>query len=418
MYKLYLKQSLQMLKQNKFFSIISIVGTALTIAFVMVIYMVYDIRTDNVSPENNRDRMVYSGDGYSYLTKDHSSCNSGMSLKAAKTVFGSLPHAELVAYEKESFVAYAGSSQENGMKRKVKQVDTATWKLFHYQFIAGRPFNDEEFSAFRKVAVITESVAKQTFYTTDVVGKDILVNFQPYRIVGVIKDISSLFDAAFSEVWIPYDLNAPDWRTNEQMYGVYKAIVLAKSPSDVDVVKKEIANNVRKLNKTLVEHTFEMQKTYTQVEHSFLKDSDLNPMWIFFGLALVLLIVPAINISGLLSSQMNKRLSEIGVRKAYGAHKYQVLTQLMTENFILALIGGIIGFIFSCVTLYIFKAWLLAGDTALHAAQNFDISIFLFLRPSVFAGVFLACLLFNLLSVFIPAYQATKKNIIDALKGE
>lgn len=407
-----------MLKQNRFFSIISIVGTALTIAFVMVIYMVYDIRTANVSPENLRDRMIYSGEGYSFLTKDHSHSNAGMSLTAAKAAFEPLPHATLVAYEKESFVAYTGSSQENGLKRKVKQVDPATWQIFHYQFIAGRPFNNEEFKAFRPVAVITESVAKQAFYTTNVVGKDILVDFQPYRIVGVVKDVSSLFDAAFAEVWIPYDLNNPGWKNNERMYGRFTAIVLARHPSDIDEVKKEIATNIRRLNKTLVDYTFEMKKNYTQVEHSFLKDSDMNPVWIFFIMALVLLIVPAINISGLLSSQMSKRLPEIGIRKTYGAYKRQVLMQLMIENFILALIGGIIGFILSCLTLSIFKVWLLAGDTALNAAQNFDVSIFLFLRPSVFLSIFLVCFLFNLLSVFVPAYQATKRNIIDTLKGE
>lgn len=418
MYKQYLAQSLQLLKQNKFFSIISILGTALTIAFVMVVYLVYNIRTTDISPENNRDRMIYSGDGYSYLTKDHSSCNGGMSLKAARIIFNSLPHAELVAFEKKSFMAYAGSAKEDGMRRKVKRVDTATWKLFHYQFTAGRPFNDEEFHSYRKVAVITENVARQAFLTTDVIGKDILVNFQPYRIVGVIKDVSSVFDNAYSEIWIPYDINDEGWRTNEEMVGEFKAIVLARRASDIDLVKQEVANSIAKLNKSLTEHTFEMKKVYSHVENSFLKDSDMNPVWLFSILTLILLIVPAINISGLLSSQMKKRLSEIGVRKAYGAYRYQILMQFMTENFVLTLIGGFIGFILSCCTLYIFKTWLLAGDTALRAAQNFDISIFLFLRPSIFGCIFLVCILFNMLSVFIPAFHATKKDIIYALKGE
>jgi len=261
MYKQYLAQSLQLLKQNKFFSIISIFGTALTIAFVMVVYMVYNIRTTDISPENNRDRMIYSGDGYSYLTKDHSSCNGGMSLKAARIIFNSLPHAELVAFEKKSFMAYAGSAKEDGMRRKVKRVDTATWKLFHYQFTAGRPFNDEEFHSYRKVAVITENVARQAFLTTDVIGKDILVNFQPYRIVGVIKDVSSVFDNAYSEIWIPYDINDEGWRTNEEMVGEFKAIVLARRASDIDLVKQEVANSIAKLNKSLTEHTFEIEKS-------------------------------------------------------------------------------------------------------------------------------------------------------------
>ena len=54
-----IRQSFTLLRQNPFFSVVSIIGTAVSIAFAMVVYMVYDIQTANIRPESHRVRMVY-----------------------------------------------------------------------------------------------------------------------------------------------------------------------------------------------------------------------------------------------------------------------------------------------------------------------------------------------------------------------
>ena len=78
-----IRQAFTLLRQNPFFSVVSIIGTAVSIAFAMVVYMVYDIQTANIRPESHRDRMVYSSYGYSYRKADHSNANTGMSYQAA-----------------------------------------------------------------------------------------------------------------------------------------------------------------------------------------------------------------------------------------------------------------------------------------------------------------------------------------------
>ena len=59
MWKVYLKQIRYLLKENKFFSVVYIVGTALSITMVMLILMAYHIKTGNIGVENKRDRMLY-----------------------------------------------------------------------------------------------------------------------------------------------------------------------------------------------------------------------------------------------------------------------------------------------------------------------------------------------------------------------
>ena len=58
MYKVYFRQAMQMLRQNKFFSIVYITGTGLAITMVMVLAILYYFRTGNITPESNRDRMM------------------------------------------------------------------------------------------------------------------------------------------------------------------------------------------------------------------------------------------------------------------------------------------------------------------------------------------------------------------------
>ena len=68
MIKQYIKQSIQMLKENRLVSVISIAGTAISIAMIMVVVLVFQIQFANFYPENNRDRMMYvdSGTAVSY----------------------------------------------------------------------------------------------------------------------------------------------------------------------------------------------------------------------------------------------------------------------------------------------------------------------------------------------------------------
>lgn len=67
MIKQYIKQALQMLKENRLVSTISIAGTAISIAMIMVVVLIFQIQVANFSPENHRDRMLYVDQGTTVL---------------------------------------------------------------------------------------------------------------------------------------------------------------------------------------------------------------------------------------------------------------------------------------------------------------------------------------------------------------
>lgn len=123
-----MKQILALIRQNAFFSAVSIIGTAVSI-----------LLTDTATAS----RMVEIP-------------NTGTSYRAMNAIFQELPGAELVAYMGPTNILYCGPSPQEGMRRTVRQVDLNFWRIYHIPLVAGRLFSAEEFDACRDVVVIAQ----------------------------------------------------------------------------------------------------------------------------------------------------------------------------------------------------------------------------------------------------------------------
>ncbi|MEA4980620.1 MAG: ABC transporter permease [Petrimonas sp.] len=423
MLRQYFKQIIQLWKSNPLFSVISVLATAFTIAFVMILCMVYAFRTADTPPEANRSRTLYSDRGYSYLTKDRSNANSGMSKSVANAIFGNLQNAETVSYiqwkgEGMGFVSTAPSNRE---KKMVSPVDDHFFKIFSYEFLAGQPFTAGQVATESKVAIVTDRIARQYFGSVEnAMGKDITVGMSNNcRIVGVVKAVSSLYNKAYSDVWTVADNASLDWgpQYSEGLRGMCGVVLTAKKGSSMKALRKEIDQNIESLNAGKREYTFE-QRMLSHAESSFYNKKTTNPIRIFVVLVLILLIVPAINMSGLLSAQMKKRIPEIAIRKAYGASNSEVTSQLLFENLMLTVIGGIVGLLLAVTAVLLFKNILLADLTTVNANASFHLPSELFFDPVIFVLAFLFCFVINLLSAIVPVWSASRTTIMQAIKGE
>lgn len=405
------------MKQNPFYSFISVLSTAVTIAFVMIAYMAYDLNSSDLAPEVNRTRSVYSSHDYSYRTKDHGNAYNGMSYKTAKAITENIPSAEITSLHMANrpFTCEALGGEGNKGRKRGRFVDRNWWSIFSYDFVEGRYFSEEEYQAGRNVVVITERLAREMFQSTDVVGREMLINYEPYTICGITKDVSSQFSIAYADFWPNY-FSQKDIKENgygsENIAGGTMFITLAKK-GKTRAVKEELDKSVQRFTETLRETTFEM-KPETHNEFTFSDLLGINPVLLYGLLACIFLVIPAVNISGLISSMLDKRYGEIGVRKVYGASKMTIIHQFLSENLLLIFMGGVIGLFLSFIMIYIFRSWLLGVSVAY--ASTLDLSWWMFFRPSIFVMALVGCLLFNLLSTLLPVWYTSSKNIIDTLK--
>ena len=133
----------------------------------------------------------------------------------------------------------------------------------------------------------------------------------------------------------------------------------------------------------------------------------------YFYVFLALLFIPALNLSGMISSRMKSRLSEIGVRKAYGATSARILWQVLWENLFLTFLGALIGLVLS----YLLSDLFIKEIIAMHQGwiDECEYSAALLYSPRVFVTTLLLCFVLNIVSALLPAVIALRKNIVHSL---
>lgn len=415
MVKQYFLQAYALLKENKLISSISIAGTALAISMIMVIVLSLRVETANYLPENKRDRTLYVKWMSTYFDNNpNRSSNGPMSVQTAKECFKALTTPECVCIFSMTDNMLAVSVEGEAMNVTVLQSDEAFWKIFDFAFIDGKPFGQADVESGLQKAVINESVARRLFKTTDAVGRTIRLNYVDYTVAGVVKDVSELASTAYAEVWIPYtstDIAGMNWSNN--VMGAMRVAMLARSSADFPAIREETVRLMNKYNEQLPNGQKVQYRGQpdTQFVYNSRKWANVSPdmQRVVIQLAIVialLLLVPAINLSSMTLSRMRKRYPEIGVRKAFGASQRSLVGQILTENLLISLIGGIIGLLITWAAAFVLKDYLF---------DNATLSLSMILDPVVFLMAFVFCLVLNLLSAGIPAWRAARMNIVNAL---
>ena len=239
----------------------------------------------------------------------------------------------------------------------------------------------------------------------------------------MVRDVSKFAEQSYSEIWVPYTTNSDISRIDLSGWtkghtGGFQCFILAHSSADFPEILKEVDVNLAKLNSNDQEMQLDLLGQpgtfFVQMLHKYANGGVPGQEVIirYIIIVIVILLVPAINLSGLTQSRMRKRLSEIGVRKAFGATRSGLLWQVLTENLLLTLIGGLVGLLFSYFALWLLADWLLASELSDGGTATMNASM---ISPWIFFVALLFCLVLNLLSAGIPAERVARTTIVNAL---
>ena len=135
---------------------------------------------------------------------------------------------------------------------------------------------------------------------------------------------------------------------------------------------------------------------------------DLSRYGVIF---LLLLLVPAVSLSGMADSRMERRLGELGVRRAFGAPKGALIGQVLMENFLYTLLGGLVGLLFSFLLVTFASSWVFK------IGNGFSDAMGMLFNPWVFLIALCVCSLLNLMSALWPAWRASRRPIVDSLNA-
>lgn len=415
-------QVLYEMKHQPVIGIVTVIGTALAIFLIMIVVMMHLVTIVPFSPEGNRDRTLYGKYMHIADIEGDGSSSASMTYNIAKRLFGNLESAECVSYFTETVTTDVSVVGSTPSIRFEKNVDSDFWKIFDYEFIHGRPFSEEEFEAGMHVAIVAESVAREMYGTSDVCGREILVTQIPYKIVGVVKDASPLATAAFSDVFLLISANDglnSNW--SSEYFGPYQCAILAGSSSDFPKIREEIQvrknifnNELAKDNKRYVDHGSPfMQEDANNMQFSN-GDPDASAKTRRYVIYVILLIVPAINLSSMTQSRLRRKMAEIGVRRAYGCTRWRIIKDVLVENFIVTLAGAFLGLIL-CLFFGFFYSDMVFTELA--ASKNANISLSMLFNWQVFATALLFCFILNILSSGIPAWRASRVDPVTAINS-
>lgn len=418
-----------LMKEDKLYSAMYILGTAIAIAFTMLIAEIYYIKVADIAPEVNRSK-TYILEHY-HTDKESGACYS-FHQEDYLELFKKMKSPEYMCaelYDYHSDINYYMKLPDGFHDKKVsiRLVDPDYFQFFHFNFIQGAPFTQDDFDNARPLVVITEEISQKLFGKgKKAVGNTLKMNNKEYRICGVIETPSILAEKSTADIWFPFSVEGVLTHYQYQRdvpVAMYFSVPKPKREAFMQELKGIQAryNSTKEYRPILnIQNDVEKYTDHTLVFMSYLFDFGLSTGNIFGTFAIVimlLLLVPALNLCGMVASRMNRRLPEMAIRKAFGAKRRTLLGQVIMENLTLTLIGGAVGLCLAWAALYGWRDWVFHAFNFFKAKYG-QVPIIkgeMFFGPAIFLVALLVSTILNVLAAALPAWLSLRKPIVESM---
>jgi putative ABC transport system permease protein len=302
-------------------------------------------------------------------------------------------------------VAYLGNNATGRILGVTPEYqDTLNANVAEGEFIS--PTNVTARSA---VVVLGSQIAQDLFDGGSPVGQTVRINGQNFRVIGVMESKGGTgFMNADTQVFVPITTAGSRLLGNTRFRGGNVVSVINVKITDIsaqEAVVQEISGVLRERHRVQFEDDFNVQ---SQQDILNTANQVTGVLTIFLGgIAAISLIVGGIGIMNIMLVSVTERTREIGIRKAVGARKRDILAQFLTEATILSLAGGLIGVLFGALVARLISG-VQFGTSSLNTVVDID-SVLLAVLFSAGVGLFFG---------IYPANRAAGLHPIDALRYE
>ena len=290
----------------------------------------------------------------------------------------------------------------------------------------GRAFLPEEETPGRNapVAIVSYRYWQKQDLDPRVIGSRLLINGRSFTIVGITpKGFTGTMHVLSPEVWLPmsvYDRVANDFESEKKTVNDRKGTQLRvmgrlKPGITAAMAKPALEGLAANLEKAYpIEQNDQTFMTApvsrVSVSNNPAADSGLKPIVpLLLGMAVVVLLVACLNLANMLLARGTARRKEIAIRLALGGNRWRIVRQLLTEGFVLAVLGGAGGLI-----LGLWSSDLLVGS--MRKLMPLDIVWLTGPNPTILAATFGFCLLGTLMFALGPALKISRTTMITDLK--
>ncbi|MDE5556030.1 MAG: ABC transporter permease [Muribaculaceae bacterium] len=393
---------------------VTIIGTALSIFLIMIVVMMQQISILSYAPETKRDRMLYGlhihieGDG-------NETGSSALSYNLAKQLYDDLDGIEDISYNSE-WLTPTDAKGTTGKPYTVDlhKTDDGFWRVYEFNLLEGRYYDAAEVAAGRKLAVITEKTARKLFGDENAIGQHFMLDHNDFEVIGIVADVSKFATMAYGEVFAP--ITSESW---SEIFGDIGVAMLVKPGVDFEHIRNQVKGRYAVVDGELAadgrqtvyhEAPYDQETIASGVGGSNITPDPDSGRYTRYVIYAILLIVPAINLSSMLHSRLRRRVNEIGIRRAFGCTRKRIIKDILSESFIITLIGGVIGL----VSAVIFASYY-GGLFSDFGTASVRPSLSMLIRFQTFAFALGACFILNIISAAVPAWQASRLNPVEAI---
>ena len=411
LYRLFL-ESIENLSGNKLRSVLTVLGIVIGVAAVIAMLSIGRGAQASITSriESMGTNLIYITPGSTNQSGVQSAAGSAGTLTLDDAdALANLANVDAVASQTSSFVqvVYQGLNANTRLMGVTPDYETvSSLTLEDGEFIS-----DSDQSARSLVVVLGSSVAEDLFGSTaGVVGQKVRLNGQSFKVIGVLTSKGSTgFMNQDDQVFVPLSTALYRLVGGDRFRGssVISQITLKASSSNVvDQVADEVTSTMRDLHGT-VEGADDF--TVTTQKSTLAAATEVSDTLTIFlgGIAGISLAVGGIGIMNIMLTTVTERTHEIGLRKAVGAKRRDILIQFLVESMVLSFAGGLIG---------VALGW---GAARLMGQVQFSGST---ITPVVgMDSVLLATLFSMAVGLFFgiyPATRAARLQPLDALRYE
>ena len=357
MLKNYFKVAIRNLNRNRSYAFINILGLSLGIMVTILVFMFVKDETSYEKHWDGYDRIYRTGIKANMMgQKMDAPVSPSPMAQALRTEFTDVETATRInTFRQEALMRH----EENKMYiQKGVYADSCFFKVFNYEFVHGDPNTalTEE-----NAIVLTEESSRKLFGDQNAMGE--IVNFdnrRDYIVKGVVKEPKGhshfRFDMFMAQnevqnIWI-----------NNNFYTYFKLkenVDLASFEKEMKLnFIKKIEPNVEAFLKITLEDFFEQGNSFeyqlqplqsihlhSQKDWEIQQNGNIIYMYVFIGIALLVLLIAGINFMNLSTARSGKRAKEVGVRKVNGASKQMLIAQFLTESLVQSFIALLLALI-------------------------------------------------------------------------
>lgn len=405
MIKNYFLTAWRSLCKNRTFSLLNISGLAIGISCATLIFLWVEDERNYNNYFTNQDHLYQVMDNQQFDGKTYTfSSLPGPFAKAAKAEIPGIKNIARTNWG--SRVLF--NDGEKGVLANGIYADAAFLTMFNYQFIQGNAA-----TAFSQLysLVVTESMAKKYFNTTDVAGRRLkMENKQEFIITAVVKDLPVNNRFSNQEWFAPFEIfeKQNDWLTTWGNNGIQNFAELEPT-ADVAAVNKKMYGFVKAKDKDAAAMPFLFSVKDWRLRNSFVDGKQsggkIEIVNLFTVIAWIILIIACINFMNLSTAKSGPRAKEVGVRKVLGSGKSMLVWQFICEAILISFMG---------VMVAVFIVALLLPAFNLLVEKKLSLGL---LQPLHLISLIVIGLLCGFIAGSYPAFYLSSFQPLAVLKG-